>query len=119
MVSAGAGGATAGDVPLAEQAGHLKNFVHVLAQSHTLGLGGGLPQKSFPAGQMWCSAMLPCSDLSRALTAPTAHEPCRLQRTKRCCYHAWQLQSSPETLTACVAAAAGATRALILDGQES
>ncbi len=50
-VSGRAGAGTAGDVPLAEQAGHLKYLVQVLVQSHTLRLCGGVPQKLFPAGQ--------------------------------------------------------------------
>ena len=57
-VSGGAGGGTAGDVPLAEQAGHLKYLVQVLAQSHTLRLCGGVPQKLFPAEQI-ASHVLP------------------------------------------------------------
>ena len=49
-VRGAAGRGTAGDVPLAEHAGHLMYLVQVPAQSHTLRLWGGTPQKLFPAG---------------------------------------------------------------------
>ena len=87
-VSGGAGGGTAGDVSLPKQAGHLKYFVQVLAQSHTLRLCGGFPQKLFPAGQISGVAIVATtrcqsgetaqhaclSRLRRALTAPVANK---------------------------------------------
>ena len=86
----------AGEVPLAEQAGHLKYFVQVLAQSQTLRLGGGVPQKLFPAGRVSAQQCSGVSDILRALTAPAAMNSVFCSTPDRLSGRAWVPQRVPE-----------------------